>query len=102
MCVCMCMHVCLKESSSCSSRRFSLHCMLCADKGKVVIGLDSKNWFAFEVSMNLADLLQCGRQALHSTLNAGLKGRLGRLTPAHREFLRGLNRFLVANTLSDM
>ena len=68
------------------------------DAGKAVIGLDGKNWFAFEVPMNLADLLQCGRRAVSGTVSAGLRGRLGRLTPAHREFLAGMNRFLIANT----
>ena len=71
------------------------------DAGKVVIGLDGKNWFAFEVSVNLADLLQCGRKAVSATINTGLTGKLGKLTPAHREFLRGLNRFLIANTSFD-
>jgi hypothetical protein len=72
------------------------------DRGKMVVGLDGKNWFAFELPMNLADLLQCGRKAVEATLNAGLRGRLGRLTPAHREFLRGLNRFLVTNTTFEV
>ena len=68
------------------------------DEGRAVIGLDRKNWFAFDVPMNLADLLSCARQAVSATLNAGLKGKLGRVSPAHREFLAGLNRFLIANT----
>ena len=73
-----------------------------ADSGKVVIGLDGKNWFAFEVLINLSDLLQCGRRAVETTLTAGLRGRLDRrLTPAHREFLRGMNKFLVTNTTFD-
>ena len=72
---------------------------MCLERGKVVVGLD---WFAFELPMNLADLLQCGRKAVEATLNAGLRGKLGRLTPAHREFLRGLNRFLVTNTTFEV
>lgn len=63
-----------------------------------MIGLDGKNWFAFDVPINLADLLSCARRAVSVTLNTGLKGKLGRLSPAHREFLAGLNRFLIANT----
>ena len=73
-----------------------------ADKGKVVVGLDGKNWFSFEISMNLADLLQCGRLAVGATINAGLRGQLGRLTSAHREFIRALNRFLLSNTSFDI
>ena len=62
-----------------------------------MIALDGKNWFAFEVPINVADLLQCGRQAIDNTLSAGLRGRR-QLTAAHRNFLRGLNTFLVNNT----
>ena len=58
--------------------------------------------FSFEVSMNLADLLQCGRLAVGATINAGLRGQLGRLTSAHREFIRALNRFLLSNTSFDI
>ena len=86
-------------------REVPLYCnclTLFADKGKVVVGLDGKNWFSFEVSMNLADLLQCGRLAVGATINAGLRGQLGRLTSAHREFIRALNRFLLSNTSFDI
>ena len=74
---------------------------LSPEGGKVVMGLEGKNWFAFELPATLAHLLSCGRGGVEVTLAAGLSGRLGRLSPGHREFLCGLNTFLVNNTSFD-
>ena len=67
----------------------------------MVIGLDGKNWYSFEVTVNLGDLLRCGRRAVETTITAGLTGRLGRLTHPHRLFLTSLNSFLTSNTSFD-
>ena len=67
----------------------------------MVIGLDDKDWFAFEISANLAGLLRCVRQAVETSLTSGLTGRLGTLSPPHREFLSQLNTFLTENTIFD-
>ena len=67
---------------------------------KMVIRLDGKDWFAFKISANLAGLLRCVRQALETSLTSGLTGRLGTLSPPHREFLSQLNTF-TENTTFD-
>jgi hypothetical protein len=71
---------------------------VCTDGGRVVIGLDSKNWFSFEMSVNLGDLLRCGRRGVETVISGGLTGRLGSLSPSQRAFLTSLNSFLIANT----
>ena len=64
----------------------------------MVIGLDGKNWFSFETSANLGDLLRCGRRGVEEVISGGLTGRLGSLSPSQRAFLTSLNSFLLANT----
>ena len=72
---------------------------VCPESGKVVMGLEVENWFAFELPATLAPPLSCGRRGVEVTLAAGLTGRLCRLSSGHRQFFSGLNTFLVNNTM---
>lgn len=58
------------------------------------MGLDRRDWFAFEMPLNLADLLQCAREAVSVVLDSGLTGQMGKLPDEQLQFLEGLNKFL--------
>lgn len=63
-----------------------------------VVGLDGREWLAFELPLHLANLLRCTRAAIAVVLGAGLRGHLGQVEEVHWRFLEQLNRFLASYT----
>lgn len=71
---------------------------ICPGPDSAVVGLDGREWLAFEFPLHLANLLRCTKAAIAVVLGAGLRGHLGQVEEVHWRFLEQLNRFLASYT----
>ena len=62
------------------------------------MGLDGREWLAFELPSHLANLLRCARAAITVVMSAGLRGHLGQMEEVHWRFLERLSTFLTSYT----